>query len=919
MRKHFLALFALLAFSFLYAQEKPSVPTTVRAAYFYNGDFMHKTDDGAYQGYDIEYYYTVAGYAGWNIEFCEFNNLDDAIHALKDGKIDIMSGLSKTPERVSNFLCSYQKMCSSSIAIQTRANDNRFSATQIETMNDMTCGILKGSNVVALYTSWCKENGLTPHVVEFDTIKLRNEALDSGKIDSIAAGSTVPGAQRIAEFPTLDLYFMLNAKQTQRKAELDRAMRILLLENATYPNSLYEKYFSSSRNTLPSFSKAEESYIASHRTLSVAVLEDDPPFSQKMSDGSMKGILPEYYNHLSKITGIQFTCIPFATKERARDALMHNEVALISKYHNDVYDAQANNIILTVPFIRMNMILITRAGTNSVITSGTPVCYEQEVRSFYESYNAPVKVTGYKSCKRCFEALKSKEIDGIVCSQPAATWLLNRNRTSDYVASSFGDTTWDISCALVENTDGNMLRTILNKTIAADGTYINQLVTNDTLQDSADITAYLDRLPLSFLTIFTIIILILLTVSIAALVVIINRRAREKKITTRQSELAVAVKANEARNSFFGAISHDMRTPLNAIIGFTILAQKENNPQATKDYLTKIESSGNLLNSLLDDTLTLSKANSGKLELHLEPINSEELRDSIVIPISEAAEKKHITFIVNHEMAPFRTILVDKLSIQKILLNLLTNAIKYTRENGVVVFTVIHEPANSPSPDTVFTITDNGIGISESFLPHIFEPFSQEKRHGYDSNGTGLGLSIVKQLVDKMNGTIEVQSKVDKGTTFTVRLHFERAQTEVPPTKRTIMLEDDFKGKKILLCEDNMMNSEIACALLQKKGFVVTTADNGELGLRLFSASGINQFAAILMDVRMPVMDGYEATRQIRALNRPDAATVPIIAMTADAFTDDIQKCIAAGMNGHVAKPIDPQKLFEEIERYIKK
>ena len=917
MRKRFFALFILFAFPVLYAQQRTYTPQTIRAGYFNNGDFMHKAEDGSYNGYDIEYYYTIAGYADWNIQFIEYENLEKATAALRNGDIDIMSGLSKTPERIHDFLIASQKMCTTSIAIQTRADDNRFSPSEIKTMENMTCGILKGSNVESLYTVWCKENNLTPHVVEFDTINLRNEALEASKVNSIAAGSTVPGAQRIAEFPALDLYFMVTPKKPFLKNQLDRAMRVLLLENPNYPNALYSRYFPVSRNTAPSFSEMEEAFISDHRTLSVAVLENDPPFSKRTADGSLAGILPEYFEHLSNRIGIEFKCVPYETKGLESIALLNNEVDLIGKYHNDVYEAYAHKLIMTVPYIRMNMIQITRVGTNSVLTVGTPLCNEQETRAFFERSDAPVEVSGYKNCELCFAALKAKQIDAIVCSQPAATWLLNRNRTSDYVASSFGTVSCDLTCALFSDKDGNTLRTIINKAIAVDGTYINQLITKDTLQESSDLTTFIDRLPLSFLTCFTAAVLLLLAISLAALIVIIKRRTQERKLATQQTELAAAVKANEARNTFFGAISHDMRTPLNAIMGFTILAEKEKNPQSTNEYLKKIESSGNLLNMLLDDTLTLSKANSGKLELHLEPVNSEELLDSIIIPISESAEKKHITFIINHEMAPFRTILVDKLSIQKILLNLLTNAVKFTRENGVIVFTVMHDPPHSQNPDTVFIIKDNGIGISESFLPHLFEPFSQESRHGYESTGTGLGLSIVKQLVNKMNGTIDVQSKVEKGTTFTMRIHFDHADIEVPPKKRTITSDADFKGKKVLLCEDNSMNSEIACALLQKKGFYVTTADNGELGLRLFSASHAGEYAVILMDVRMPVMDGYEATQKIRSLTRPDAQTIPIIAMTADAFSDDVQKCLAAGMNSHIAKPIDPDKLFAEIARFL--
>jgi signal transduction histidine kinase len=919
--KKLLSTVTLLIFFFIntaFASPNKMSPVNVRAGYFYNGDFMHKSGTGSYEGYDVEYYYTIASYAGYNIQFVEYDNLNAALNALKRGDIDVMSGLSKTDERIQDYLISITKMCSSSIAIQTRITDDRFTPSDISSMADMTCGILKGSNVILLYQDWCKRNELIPHIIEYDTITLRNEALESGKVDAIAAGSTINGAQKIAEFPSLDLFFMFNKNKPQIKKQFDRAMGILSLENPTYSFNLYRTHFPLTRNSLPSFFIGEKQYISTHSIIKIALLSDDAPFSKQEQDGSLQGILPEYYTHLSEKIGIQFEFVPFATKDAACAALLLGEVDLVAKFGNNIYDATNKGVVLTVPYINMNLVQITRSGTNSISKIAIPQCNIDTVNASFSQINSPLSFSAYANSELCFAALKSRIVDAVVCTQPAATWLLNRNRSSSYVVSDFGNMDWSICGALPTNTDGNTLRAILNKTINVDGNYINQLITNDTLQDSADFSNAFDKIPVSFIAICTLILAILFTLSIVAIIIIIRRRKTEKKLAAQQMELSSAVKANEARNAFFGAISHDMRTPLNAIVGFAGLAEKENNISSIKKYLIKIQSSGELLNSLLDDTLTLSKANSGKLELHLEPANTEDLLESIIIPIREAAEKKHITFTVDSSKAPYRTVLIDKLGLQKILLNLLTNAIKYTHEDGHISFTIYHEPIQSDSPDTVFVVKDDGIGISNEFLPHLYEPFAQEKRHGYESTGTGLGLSIVKQLVDKMNGVITVQTKQNKGTTFTVRLHFDKAKKSIPVQKRVNPSEAKLRGKKILLCEDNEMNSEIACALLQEKGISVTTADNGQLGLRLFTASNINDYLLILMDVRMPIMDGYETTKKIRALDRPDAKTIPIIAMTADAFADDIHKCLAAGMNSHVSKPIDPEKLFTEIARFCK-
>jgi CheY-like chemotaxis protein len=250
----------------------------------------------------------------------------------------------------------------------------------------------------------------------------------------------------------------------------------------------------------------------------------------------------------------------------------------------------------------------------------------------------------------------------------------------------------------------------------------------------------------------------------------------------------------------------------------------------------------------------------------------------------------------------------------------LTNAIKYTPQGGQVWFTIHNVQLENGQLDSVTTVKDNGIGISPEFLPHIFEPFTQENRVGYETGGTGLGLAIVKQYVQLMGGTITVSSKKDQGTEFNVHLRLKQveapqttAAAAVPETAATAILQ----GRQVLLCEDNKLNQEIAKALLKAKGMTVVLAANGQEGIDTFAASVPGTFAAILMDVHMPVLDGLAATRRIRSLARTDARTVPIIAMTADAFEEDVQRCLAAGMNGHIPKPVSPELLYQKLSAAI--
>jgi CheY-like chemotaxis protein len=340
-----------------------------------------------------------------------------------------------------------------------------------------------------------------------------------------------------------------------------------------------------------------------------------------------------------------------------------------------------------------------------------------------------------------------------------------------------------------------------------------------------------------------------------------------------------------------------------------------------KDYLSKIKVSGSLLLDLVNDTLMLSRIESGKMVINPDVVDFNRMIHHITVPIRANANVKGIQFELETVGIPANLVLhMDRLNTQKIFLNLLGNAIKFTPEGGSVLFRI--EAFDNPEFGTNyrFTVKDTGIGIGKDFLSKLYEPFTQEHASDANSLGTGLGLSIVKQLINLMGGRITVQSEVGRGTEFTVYLYFEIAQDKAK-ANRTLpnhSEDKDLRGKKILLCEDNYLNTEIAKTVLEMQGLLVTCAANGKIGSDIFAASMPGEYDAILMDLRMPVMDGYEATEAIRKMNRPDAKTVPIIALTADVYEKDKKKTTEMGMNGHVSKPLDPAFLFSELRRLCK-
>jgi len=374
-----------------------------------------------------------------------------------------------------------------------------------------------------------------------------------------------------------------------------------------------------------------------------------------------------------------------------------------------------------------------------------------------------------------------------------------------------------------------------------------------------------------------------------------------------------ADRANAAKSSFLSSMSHDLRTPINGILGFTGLALHERDPEKKQDYMEKVLSSSELLLDLVNDTLELSQIESGKFVLAPEPVRICDMADAVLTSLGPSAEIKNLHIVKQPPAFPEQTVLADKLKFQKVFLNLLSNAIKYTPSGGTIVASVeMLEPAHE-GRNCRMTVRDNGIGIYPDFLPQIFDAFTQEHRpESKTVLGTGLGLAIVKRIVTCMGGTVDVSSTPGVGSEFCVELPLlpaEKAEAVLLPQENNAILA----GHRVLLCEDNSLNAEIARILLEEQGVQIVWEENGKLGAERFRASAPGEFSAILMDIRMPVMDGVEAARFIRAMARPDAASIPIIAMTADAFEQDIQSCREAGMNAHVIKPIDPKKLFAAL------
>ncbi|MDD3410265.1 MAG: ATP-binding protein [Eubacteriales bacterium] len=397
-----------------------------------------------------------------------------------------------------------------------------------------------------------------------------------------------------------------------------------------------------------------------------------------------------------------------------------------------------------------------------------------------------------------------------------------------------------------------------------------------------------------------------------------NREQEQLKAT--EEALEQARRANASKTDFLSRMSHDMRTPMNAILGLASLLRDRTDPVEIRQDVEQIEQSGKYLLSLINDTLDMNKIEAGKMELRPVPINSEDLFGNVLATAQILTSQKGVRLELR--LPPIQhgqwiTVVADLARVEQVFMNLISNAVKFTPRGGSVTLRMETVEIGEKVVRDRYVISDTGIGMSEEFQRHLFEPFSQEGRAGSDpESGTGLGLAIVKRIIDLMGGSIRVESTLNVGTTVTLDVAYPRYQGALSAAPRQSADLSVLTGKRVLLCEDHPINAQIAIRLLEKQGVATERAENGRIGVEMFERSPEGYYDAILMDIRMPVMNGIEAARAIRALpDREDARRVPVIAMTANAYDDDVRLCLEAGMNAHLAKPVDPAALYAALAK----
>lgn len=713
---------------------------------------------------------------------------------------------------------------------------------------------------------------------------------------------------------------------------------VLLMTLSGAGFSLASDTTSQDASMLTDLTADEQDYIMQHQDvpLVVAVSDDMAPAEYyDANSASFAGFTVDVFDLIAHKTGLTFTLTTRRSNAETRQKLADGELQIVSALADRPEVADALDVAVSDPFFTNTVSLVSK---NTWSGSGDPDSIVA-VKSGYPVFAQIAKSLGYKKIveygtfAECVEVVNSGKADITLISTTGENVLLGHAYYADLTSIQLSDTVSEYSIGVAKNGDTEVLLSILNKALdSIPPEQITQMRLHNVLNAQPEHTArdvlYESRA--------SVLIMVIAFISVVLIAVLINMRQKrkanavlqssndqlQKALAEREKAVDEAHRASSAKSEFLSHMSHDMRTPLNAVLGFTELAKDEPElPAQTADYLGKIEDSGKYLLELINDVLDMSKIESGKLELHEDTVNIPLFLEGIASVFTVQAREKGIRLITDFSQLQMPWVVIDELRSHQIYANLLSNAIKFSDSGTEICWTVTGTVTGPDTMHVVSFISDQGFGMSEDYMSRMFQPFEQGDPEG-SAAGTGLGLTIVKNLVESMGGTIRVESEFGRGSSFVIELD---RRLGVPPSEDAAEAEAEdsvtsmaiLGGVRILLCEDNLINVMVARKLLEKVGCVVECAENGKIGVDMFSASEPGYFGAILMDIRMPVMDGLAAAQAIRKLDRPDAKTVSIVAMSANAFDEDVQKSLEAGMNAHLAKPIESQKLYRTLASLV--
>ena len=886
---------------------------TVRVGYFPYSNFQEGSYGEHKQGAGYEYLQKISYITGWKYEYV-YGSFKECLDMLADGKIDILGSVSYTPERAESIDFSTYAEGIEKYWIYTREDHTDLTDGDLKQMNGCRIGVADGSYQKDLLEKWLDSNQIHAEVVACKGYDEMIEKLDADELDAlvIPALSVNSDFIAIANIGAGDCYFGVSKSRPDLLKELNATLEEINNTETDYSSKLYARYEGKAVINY-ALNKEEKQWLDAHEnTIRVGYLKDNLPFCGE-KNGKLTGILGTVLDTVQEKYEITIKVVPCSKGVQMNEALQSGEIDIAGPIIQNFYIQEQFQVVLTDAIFDITPVVIYKGKEYSSCLSTIAVTETSLYSELMVSLLFPdAEIKQYGTQEECLEAVANGKVGATVIPSSKIN-LLNKSPLTKSL--SFAEMAKRQELAMFTTRENRRAATIINKAIDQSSNILNGVVLAQnsvsekkmTLQDV--LTEYAGFvIGVSFVIIF---VLLLLLYSLS-----VSRKKQMEALKEAQDANA----ANIAKTTFLNHMSHDIRTPMNAIVGFTDIAMKRKPDKEVEDCLKKIRQSSEYLMTLINDVLDISRIESGKLEYKPVLVDLRDMTDTVLSIARGYMENRDLNFYVSREELKNPYVMADELRIREVLLNIISNAVKFTKDGGTISFVAENCPGKDGHHLIVrYHISDTGIGMSEEFQTRIFDEFSQENNGARTSyKGTGLGMAIAKQYVDLMGGKIEVSSRQGVGSAFTVEIPLLIAEHVLTEEKEKLRKDIDLHGLHVLLAEDNDLNAEIAIALLEEKGMIVTRTTDGKSALTQFCNTVPGTFDLILMDIMMPEMNGYETTKAIRNLpDRPDGKEIPIIAMTANAFAEDVQAALKAGMDDHVAKPIDMSILISVITKYI--
>ena len=927
-----LCLLLLLSVALPVKAAAETAPAKVVRVGSFEDTFNYCNEKGARKGYGYELLETLSGYTGWQLEYvtCDWS---DCFEKLKNGEIDIMGDISYTEDRAEEMLFSDEPMGEEKYYLYADLSREDITASDFKTLNGKKIGVLMGTEPEVMLTEWEEKYDLKTQHVNISNNEDVKQKLANHEIDCFVSLEesfwAELGISTMTRVGKSDIYYAINKDRADIKEELDNAMRALEDADPFYTADLYKRYFS--LDYTPILTGEEKAWLKEHGAIRMGFLTGDSGVSTyDPATGEITGTITDYIQFARDCLGNQelvFQMVGYDSQKAELDALKSGEIDMVFHFDQSPNLAEDYRVACTNTTWTSNMMAVTNKQhfnenqANRVAVPQNKISLTRYIAVYYPQW----EIVDCAAQEDAARLVKDGQAD---CFVTGVSSQENYSKKYDFYSVPLPNPAK--SCFAV-NSGNRHLLSILNKTIKAMPT--NMLTGSLAMYKSSSRKVTLSEFIRDNFFMVLLVSSIFVAVILLAILKLL-RKARKAEAAARKAandtqelnaKLQIAAEnaesANRAKSTFLFNMSHDIRTPMNAIIGYADLASRHSDdPAKLKKYMENIQVCGQNLLMLLNNVLDLARIENDKTEIEYSVSDIEKDFRNCLAMFRNQADSKGQTLTVTTQL-PYPYIYADIPHLTEVCTNLVSNAVKYTGAGGTIRCGVTQKPGEKEGwCDTVVTVADNGIGMSQEFQKHIFEPFERERTSTVSKvEGSGIGMGIVKKLVGLMGGTVEVESKIGAGSTFTVTIPCRIASEDEIQAKREINPSDQkcLCGTRILLTEDNDLNAEIATELLQEEGCTVDRAKDGVECVDMLEKAANGTYQLILMDVQMPVMNGYDATKKIRRMDDPQKANIPIVAMTANAFSEDKQVALDAGMNDHIAKPINMSVLVPTLRKYL--